>query len=44
MTPAIYDHYTKIVFDALSTVKLKLNKYRRNFMFEIFMLYLNIVN
>jgi Transposase DDE domain. len=42
MTPAIYDQYAKIVLDALSTAKLKLNKCRRNFMLEIFMLYLSI--
>ena len=42
MTPAIYDQYAKIVLDALSTAKLKLNKCRRNFMLDIFMLYLSI--
>jgi hypothetical protein len=42
MTPAIYTQYTEIVLDAISNAKLKLNKSRRNFMFEIFMLYLSI--
>ncbi|GHT69556.1 hypothetical protein AGMMS50239_36510 [Bacteroidia bacterium] len=42
MTPAIYTRYTKIVLDAITDAKLKINKYKRNFMFEIFMLYLSI--
>lgn len=41
-TPAIYDLYSKIVLDALSVSKIKLNKCRRDFMIEIFMLYLSI--
>ncbi len=36
--PAIYDLYSKIVLDALSVFKIKLNKCRRDFMIEIFML------
>ncbi len=41
-TPAIYDLYSKIVLEALSVSKIKLNKCRRDFMIEIFMLYLSI--
>ena len=41
-TPAIYNLYSKIVLDALSVSKIKLNKCRRDFMIEIFMLYLSI--
>jgi hypothetical protein len=41
-TPAIYDLYSKFVLDALSVSKIKLNKCRRDFMIEIFMLYLSI--
>ena len=41
-TPAIYNLYTKIVLEALSVTKIKLNKCRRDFMIEIFMLYLSI--
>ena len=41
-TPAIYKLYTKIVLEALSVTKIKLNKCRRDFMIEIFMLYLSI--
>jgi len=41
-TPAIYDLYSTIVLDALSVSKIKLNKCRRDFMIEIFMLYLSI--
>jgi hypothetical protein len=41
-TPEIYDLYSKIVLDALSVSKIKLNKCRRDFMIEIFMLYLSI--
>jgi len=40
--PAIYDLYSKIVTEALSVSKIKLNKYRYDFMIEIFMLYLSI--
>jgi len=40
--PAIYNLYTKIVLDAISFSKIKLNKSRRNFMIEIFMLYLSL--
>lgn len=40
--PAIYDLYSKIVTEALSVSKIKLNKCRRDFMIEIFMLYLSI--
>ncbi|BBE16014.1 mobile element protein [Aquipluma nitroreducens] len=41
-TPAIYDLYSKVVLEALSVSKIKLNKCRRDFMIEIFMLYLSI--
>jgi hypothetical protein len=41
-TPAIYDLYSKIVLDALSVSEIKLNKCRRDFMIENFMLYLSI--
>ena len=37
-TPAIYDLYSNIVLDTLSVSKIKLNKCRRDFMIEIFML------
>jgi len=40
--PAIYDLYSKIVAEALSVSKIKLNKCRYDFMIEIFMLYLSI--
>jgi len=40
--PAIYDLYAKIVLEALSVSKIKLNKCRCDFMIEIFMLYLSI--
>ena len=40
--PSIYDLYSKIVLDTLSVSKIKLNKCRRDFMIEIFMLYLSI--
>ena len=40
--PAIYDLYSKIVSEALSVSKIKLNKCRYNFMIEIFKLYLSI--
>jgi len=39
-TPAIYVLYSKIVLDALAVSKIKLKKCRRDFMIEIFMLYL----
>jgi len=41
-TPAIYELYTKIVVEALSISKIKLNKCRQNFIIEIFMLYVSI--
>ncbi len=41
-TPAIYVVYSKIVLDASSVSKIRLNKCRRDFMIEIFMLYLTI--
>jgi len=41
-TPAIYVLYSKIVLDALAVSKIKLKKCRRDFMIEIFMLYLSI--
>ena len=41
-TPAIYKLYSKIVLEALSVTQIKLNKCRRDFMIEIFMLYLSI--
>ena len=41
-THAIYDLYSKIVTEALSVSKIKLNKCRYDFMIEIFMLYLSI--
>jgi len=40
--PAIYELYIKIILDALAVSKIKLNKCRRDFMIEIFMLYLSI--
>ena len=40
--PAIYDLYSKIVLEALVVSKVKINKCRRDFMIEIFMLYLSI--
>ena len=42
MAPAIYDLYENIVLNALESAKLKINKCRKNFMLEIFMLYLTI--
>ncbi len=41
-TSAIYVVYSKIVLDGLAVSKIKLNKCRRDFMIEIFMLYLSI--
>jgi len=41
-TSAIYDIHSKFIFDALSVSKIKLKKCRRDFMIEIFMLYLSI--
>ena len=41
-TPTIYNLYTKIVLEALSVSNIKLNKCRRDFMIEVFMLYLSI--
>ena len=40
--PVIYNSYSKIVLDALSISGIKLNKCRRDFMIEIFMLYLSL--
>ena len=40
--PAIYNLYSKIILEALSVSPIKLNKCRRDFMIEIFMLNLNI--
>ena len=40
--PAIYDLYSNIIIEALSVSKMKLNKCRRDFMIEVFMLYLSI--
>ncbi len=40
--PAINDLYSKIVLEALSISKIKLNKCRGDFMIEIFMLYLSL--
>jgi hypothetical protein len=37
--PAIYDLNSNIILEALSVSKLKLNKCRRDFMIEIFILY-----
>jgi hypothetical protein len=42
MTPAIYIQYSEIVHRALTNAKLKINRSRRNFMLEIFLLYLSI--
>jgi len=42
MNPAIYKTYTEIVSTALSNAKLQIKKSRRNFMLEIFLLYLSI--
>ena len=42
MNPAIYKIYTEIVLTALSNAKLQIKKSRRNFMLEIFLLYLSI--
>jgi len=38
----IYVIYSKIVLDALSVSKIKLNKYIQDFMIEIFILHLGI--
>jgi len=40
--PAIHDLYIKNVHEALPVSKIKLNKYRYDFMIEIFMLSLSI--
>ncbi len=40
--PEIYNLYSNIIIEALSVFKIKLNKCIRDFMIEIFMLYLNI--
>lgn len=42
MNPAIYTLYLEIVSTALISAKLQINKCRRNFMLEIFLLYLSI--
>jgi Transposase DDE domain. len=42
MNPAIYKTYTEIVLTALANAKIQINKSRRNFMIEIFLLYLSI--
>ena len=42
MNPAIYDLYFEIVSTALTNAKLQINKCRRNFMLDIFLLYLSI--
>jgi len=42
MTSAIYDFYENIVLNAIKNAKIQLNKSRKNFMLEIFMLYLSI--
>lgn len=42
MTPAIYAQYKEIVYVALTSAKLQLNKSKRKFMLEIFLLYLSI--
>jgi hypothetical protein len=40
--PAIYIQYTKIVLDAITDAKLKINKCKRNFMLEIFAILLKL--
>ena len=42
MTPAIYELYENIVLNVIESAKIKINKYRKNFMLEIFMLCLSI--
>ena len=42
MTPAIYKKYFEIVLTALAKAKIQINRSRRNFMLEIFSLYLSI--
>ena len=42
MTPAIYKKYLEIVLTILATAKIQINRSRRNFMLEIFSLYLSI--
>ncbi len=42
MPPAIYIQYSEIIQSALTDAKLKINKCHRNFMIEIFLLYLSI--
>ena len=42
MTPAIYKKYFEIVLTALARAKIQINRSRRNFMLEIFSLYLSI--
>ena len=38
----IYELYENIVLNAIESTKIKINKCRKNFMLEIFMLYLSI--
>ncbi len=42
MTPAIYTQYAEIVSTALTHAKLHINNRRRNFMLDLFLLYLTI--
>jgi hypothetical protein len=42
MNPAIFNTYSEIILTALTTAKLQINKRRRNFMLDIFLLYLSI--
>jgi len=42
--PAIYNLYSKIILEALSVSQIKLNKCRRDFMIEVFILYLSILS
>ena len=42
MTSAIYDLYENIVLNAIENAKIKINKCRKTFMLEIFMLYLSV--
>ena len=42
MYPAIYNLYENIVLKALESAKIRINKCRKDFILEIFMLYLSI--
>ena len=42
MTSAIYSLYENIILNAIESAKIKINKCRKHFMLEIFMLYLSI--